>query len=862
MDKRGNPRGRVENKNNIKHIRTPKKQQAKLPDRFLKKEELGSGAFGVVYAAFDQETSKTVAIKCLINNEAIEDFQEELTLLKRLKHPSIVPYLDSFKDSNGALHIVMEYAENGSLLDVIKTYGPLNEMICSIYVVQILQGLEYLHNQSIIHRDIKAANVLMQGDNCKLADFGLALDLDKYGHTLRESAGSPYWMAPEVINGDPVDTKCDIWSIGATVHELLVGKPPLWDLAPMPAMFQIAGPRDIPIPARFSPDCKEFLQLCLNKNPKLRPDAKQLLAHKWLKKAHEMLAKFNPGSQVSADENMNMKSITARFEALNIWESAENHQPTPDEMCQMLNEDKTFAHGLLLIARSVQTIKRLPQLIQNICGMRAIIDGLTNKQTKLQTLNLIQCIVPYAEQNATSLLLHSVPQKLLFDETEKGDNLLHQQISSMALLFSSSIGPKFCCYSGLVNKVDILLSTPILSLFVPRLLLQIFNAHISGNVGSILLANRDLIKKAVYLAFKACLHAKEYLDLISQKFTDISPIINAPQLNEGDEEKLNVLGIPSEMMGIAKNVVADAISLLHKYSLLSPKSQVYLAEEFDPISYIIQHKEKFPNLTSKEYTTLLTILNNVSSNVVAKEKIAAEELLQPLISQITGSREDDSATILQIVSNMIKNSPELIESACDYGICVALEKARGLVEATVRVRDLVCEIPTVSSFCVWKLKETTLYQDLTDMIDFPIWNRKAIRALSHWASMDSRFISKHLEGVYESINQFIFSELNAAEMKSSHPESFVDVTRIMQYCPNVGHKIYSPEIIERVMTCLGKVGAFGQIQFLEFLIQVIVQSPQPSLIAASLIPQLLPFTQSSVMQVQKAALRVRILSRC
>lgn len=861
MEKRA-ARGRVENRNNIKHIHTPKKQQAKLPDRFLKKEELGSGAFGVVYSAFDQETSKTVAVKCLINNEAIEDFQEELTLLKRLKHPAIVPYLDSFKDSAGALHIVMEYAENGSLLDIIKTYGPLNEIICSIYLVQILQGLEYLHNQSIIHRDIKAANVLMQGSNCKLADFGLALDLDKYGHTLRESAGSPYWMAPEVINGDPVDTKCDIWSIGATVHELLVGKPPLWDLAPMPAMFQIAGPRDIPIPARFSADCRDFLQLCLNKNPKLRPDAKKLLEHKWLQKAKEMLETMNPAPQVEKVENFDMKSITARFETLNIWNDiTENHAPTPEEMCTMLNDDKTFVHGINLIMKSIKTVRRLPQLIQNLCGMRAIIDGLTNEESKRQTLNFIQFIAPFAEQNATSLLLHSVPQKLLFDTNTTGDDLLHQQLVAMSLLFSSSIGPKFCCYAGLVNKIDYLLSTPILSLFVPRLLLPIFNAHIPGNIGSILLANKEIIKKAVYLAFKVALHAKEYLDLIRQKFTDLSTVISN-DINAEDDDKLSVLGISSELLTIANNVVSDSFSLLHKYSLLSPKSQVHLAEEFAPLSYIICNKTKFPCLKASDYTEILKILNNVSSNVVAKEKIAAEELLKPLISQITGSEEDDSSSILQIVSNMIKNSPELIEAACNYGLCVALEKSRGLVGSTVRVRDLLCEIPTVSSFCVWKLKETNLHHDLSEMIDFPIWNRKAIHALSHWAAMDSLFMTKHLLNIVPSIAKFVFSELSASESNQTHPESFVDVARIMQHCPAVGHQLYSPDIVERVVSCLARVGAFGQIQFLEFLIQVIVQSPQPSNIASSLIPQLLPYTQSSVMQVQKAALRVRILSRC
>jgi serine/threonine protein kinase len=154
-----------------------------------------------VYSAFDQETGKTVAIKCVKDKSPIASFQSELDLLQRMTHPAIVPYLDSFVDSEGMLHIVMEFAENDSLIDVIHKYGELNETVAAIYVAQVLKALAYLHGQNVIHRDIKAANILIQGGVAKLADFGLALDLTDYGKTLREYAGSPYWIAPEVISG-------------------------------------------------------------------------------------------------------------------------------------------------------------------------------------------------------------------------------------------------------------------------------------------------------------------------------------------------------------------------------------------------------------------------------------------------------------------------------------------------------------------------------------------------------------------------------------------------------------------------------------------------------------------------------------
>ena len=847
----------------IKRI-VKKHKDFNLNDRYLKVKELGKGAFGVVYSAFDQETSKTVAIKCLIDNGAIEDFQEELMLLKRLKHPSIVPYLDSFIDSKKALRIVMEYAENGSLLDIIKTYGPLNEMITTIYLSEVLEGLEYLHNQSIIHRDIKAANILMQGDRAKLADFGLAIDLDKYGHTLREAAGSPYWMAPEVINGDPTDTKCDIWSIGATTIELLTGKPPFWDLPPMPAMFQIAGPRNIPIPQQFSPQCKEFLSLCLNKNPKLRPDARQLLEHPWLEKARN-LRKSLSQTQTKNEKGKgkgkekpkyDVGSLTLRLGGDQFWDDdSVINKIAPETMCTMFNDDNTFEKGAIEIMRNIDSIKRLPELIQGICGARNIIDKLDNPKFRRQTLNFIQCISPYSNSVATTLLLHSIPQALLFDIEKREDiDVIHQQITALSLLFGSQTGAKFCCYSGLVNKLDQLMSIPLLSVFVPHIILMILEAKLPANVSSILIAKKALISKYVKLAFKAALHYNKYQSMITDKFESMSSL-----LKSNDDDKICKHLISDNLLNISKNMLDDSLAILLRLSSLSPQSQYYLAEEFDPICYIINNVEKFPALSQKNFTTILHIFNNVSFNLVAREKIKCESVLSSLINRITGSYDDDSACVLQIVSNMIKHVPELIECACDRGLCNALEKSRNLVESTVRIRDLLCEIPTISPFCAWKLKETNLYEILIELLELPIWNRKAIHALSCWTRFDSRYIAKHLLKNAKFIQDFLVSELRSTTIR---PDSFIDLSIMMQYCTEVGHLLYSDEILNGVMKCLSRVGPYGQIQFFEFLIQLILQSPRPDKIAASLLQEMIPYTQSPVLQVQKAALRIRVLSRC
>ena len=864
MKKKGAHKHEHENKSTVKRIVRHQKTVA-LNGRYLKKEELGKGAFGVVFSAFDQDTSKTVAIKCLIDNSAIEDFQSELSLLKRLKHPSIVPYLDSFVDSKKALYIVMEFAENGSLLDIVKNYGPLNEMITTIYLSQVLEGLQYLHNQSIIHRDIKAANILMKGDGAKLADFGLAIDLDKYGHTLREAAGSPYWMAPEVINGDPIDCKSDIWSIGVTTVELLTGRPPLWDLPPMPAMFQIAGPRDIPLPKQISPQCKDFLTLCLNKNSKLRPDAKQLLEHPWLSKALEVRKHLKASvSQKKGTEKMDMGSLTMRLGGSAFWDDPgiKNAPIPPDEMCFMLNDDKKFEEAALLIMNAIPSTKRLPHLIQDICGARNIIDKMKEKCFKVETLNFLQQVVPYAENIATTLLLHSIPQNLLLnnDVNEDQNIILHQKLTALSIIFSSSKGPKFCCYSGLVNKIDYLCSSPMISIYVPRLILNIFNSNFSGDIISILLANKNSIKRYVTLTFKACLHIEEYKKMLETNFNKISESIDPSVSDRLDKFKGPM--ISNQLLDIPKTMIEDCLSLLLRISMLSPQSQLYLAEEFSPLCYIIINKAKFTSLTDKNYSTLLHILNNVTSNLVAREKINCESLLSILINNITGSEEDDSACMMQIVSNMIHHIPELIESACDHGLCLALERSRNLVEATVRIRDMICEIPTISSFCVWKLKETQLYEILIEMLELPIWNRKAVKALSYWIQYDSRYISKHLMKAKDDIEAFIITELRAIDANHLHPECFVDIARMMQYCPEIGHSLYSQEILEGCLKCLSLVGPFGQIQMFEFLIQLILQSPNPNQIAASIIQQMIPYSQSSIIQVQKSALRIRVLSRC
>ena len=126
---------------------------------------------------------------------------------------------------------VPRYAESGSLGQTLKAFGKLNEHLVASYVVKILEGLHYLHKSQVVHCDLKAANILTtKTGNVKLSDFGVSLNLRAMQREMSNVAGTPNWMAPEVIELKGASTKSDIWSLGCTVIELLTGRPPYGDI--------------------------------------------------------------------------------------------------------------------------------------------------------------------------------------------------------------------------------------------------------------------------------------------------------------------------------------------------------------------------------------------------------------------------------------------------------------------------------------------------------------------------------------------------------------------------------------------------------------------------------------------------------
>ncbi|KAL1953256.1 hypothetical protein VTO42DRAFT_3344 [Malbranchea cinnamomea] len=245
---------------------------------------LGKGAFGSVYRALNWSTGETVAVKQIkladLPKSELRVIMQEIDLLKNLDHPNIVKY-HGFVKSAETLNIILEYCENGSLHSISKNFGRFPENLVALYMSQVLQGLLYLHEQGVIHRDIKGANILTTKQGLvKLADFGVASRTTG----LHESSvvGTPYWMAPEVIELSGATTASDIWSLGSTVIELLEGKPPYYKFQPMQALFRIVNDDHPPLPQGASPAVKDFLMQCFQKDPNLRVSARKLLKHPWI----------------------------------------------------------------------------------------------------------------------------------------------------------------------------------------------------------------------------------------------------------------------------------------------------------------------------------------------------------------------------------------------------------------------------------------------------------------------------------------------------------------------------------------------------------------------------------------------------
>jgi len=247
--------------------------------------KLGEGAYGSVYKAIHKESGEVLAIKQVPVDTDLQEIIKEISIMQQCDSPYVVKYFGSYF-KNTDLWIVMEYCGAGSVSDCMRLRNKtLSEDEIACICRDTLKGLEYLHLRRKIHRDVKAGNILLNTEgHAKLADFGVAGQLTDTMAKRNTVIGTPFWMAPEVIQEIGYDCKADIWSLGITTLEMAEGKPPHADIHPMRAIFMIPTkpPPTFKNPDKWSPDMQDFVLKCLVKKPEDRMSATQLLRHSFI----------------------------------------------------------------------------------------------------------------------------------------------------------------------------------------------------------------------------------------------------------------------------------------------------------------------------------------------------------------------------------------------------------------------------------------------------------------------------------------------------------------------------------------------------------------------------------------------------
>lgn len=246
---------------------------------------IGEGSFAVVRLATHKITRSKVAVKIIprtnFSDESHDRFEREVDLIKDLDHPFIAEFFDVVQDSNN-FYVIMEYVENGNLLELVNENGELPEDQARHYFCQLISVLEYLHEEKhIAHRDLKAENVLLdRNKNIRLIDFGLSNIFSQDNPYLQTACGSPAYACPEMIKGQQYTSASDIWSAGILLYAIVIGELPFED-DNMQRLLQKIIYTDPKYPSSISPQLTDLLKRMLTKDPDNRITLNKIKEHPW-----------------------------------------------------------------------------------------------------------------------------------------------------------------------------------------------------------------------------------------------------------------------------------------------------------------------------------------------------------------------------------------------------------------------------------------------------------------------------------------------------------------------------------------------------------------------------------------------------
>ncbi|XP_044594381.1 calcium/calmodulin-dependent protein kinase type II alpha chain isoform X15 [Cotesia glomerata] len=385
----------------------------RFSDNYDLKEELGKGAFSVVRRCVQKSTGLEFAAK-VINTKKLSqrDFQKlerEARICRKLQHPNIVRLHESIQEEH-CHYLVFDLVTGGELFEDIVAREFYSEADASHCIQQILESVHHCHHNGIVHRDLKPENLLLaskaKGAAVKLADFGLAIELQGDAQAWYGFAGTPGYLSPEVLKKEPYGKPVDIWACGVILYILLVGYPPFWDEDQHRLYGQIkAGAYDYPSPEwdTVTPEARNLINQMLTVNPSRRITASDALRHPWIcqrervasvvhrQETVDCLKKFNARRKLKgailttmiATRNFSTRSIiTKKGDGSQVKESTDSSTTIEDDD---VKEDKKGG-----VDRSSTVIAKEPEEIRIMCPVKTCSQLSTNSQCSARRQEIIK----------------------------------------------------------------------------------------------------------------------------------------------------------------------------------------------------------------------------------------------------------------------------------------------------------------------------------------------------------------------------------------------------------------------------------------------------------------------------------------